>query len=339
MGYKNGIGWALHELAWLAYSRGEYAKALALCEESLTTHRESGNKRGLAYALRQWARMLLDSEGDQAMVPSLLAESLTLFKELDDKYGLANYLLLKGRLALQQGDAATARSLAEEGLVLFREIGQQDAASRSLFFLGKVAALQGDYTAARAFYKESLALLGKGDTDKVLIASSLKKLADVVAAQDEPAWAARLLGAAEALRESVGTPVWPVERAAYERSVATARIQLGEKAFAAAWAQGCTMTPEQALAAQEPVPLPTPTRAEPPPVPAAKPSVTYPDSLTAREVEVLRLLAQGLTNVQIADHLVISHRTVNSHLTSIYGKIQLSSRSAATRYAIEHHLI
>jgi LuxR family maltose regulon positive regulatory protein len=60
--------------------------------------------------------------------------------------------------------------------------------------------------------------------------------------------------------------------------------------------------------------------------------------LTAREVEVLRLLAAGLTDAQIAEQLVISPRTVNVHLTSIYRKIAVSSRAAATRYAIEHHL-
>ena len=73
-----------------------------------------------------------------------------------------------------------------------------------------------------------------------------------------------------------------------------------------------------------------------PPVPKAP---AYPDGLTAREVEVLRLVAQGLTNEQVAEQLVISSRTVNTHLTAIYRKIGVSSRSAATRYAIEHHLI
>jgi predicted ATPase/DNA-binding CsgD family transcriptional regulator len=72
--------------------------------------------------------------------------------------------------------------------------------------------------------------------------------------------------------------------------------------------------------------------------PLVQPSATYPGSLTAREVEVLQLLAQGLTNEQIAEQLVISPRTVNAHLTAIYSKIQVSSRSAATRYAIEHQL-
>ena len=99
------------------------------------------------------------------------------------------------------------------------------------------------------------------------------------------------------------------------------------------------MTPELALAAKGQVALPQPLPAAPSATPPAKPAATYPDGLTAREVEVLRLLAQGLTDTQIAEQLVISPRTVNNHLTSIYSKIQVSSRSAATRYAMEHQLV
>ncbi len=76
-----------------------------------------------------------------------------------------------------------------------------------------------------------------------------------------------------------------------------------------------------------------------PPTPTAKTAPIYPAGLTAREVEVLRLVAQGLTDAQVAEQLVISPRTVNFHLTSIYGKIGVSSRSAATRYALEHRLV
>lgn len=94
------------------------------------------------------------------------------------------------------------------------------------------------------------------------------------------------------------------------------------------------MTPEQALAAQRAATIPTPPLAEPSFTPPAKFSPTYSDSLTAHEVAVLRLLAQGLTNAQIDDHMVISPRTVDIHLTSICGKIQASSRSCATRYTI-----
>ncbi len=99
------------------------------------------------------------------------------------------------------------------------------------------------------------------------------------------------------------------------------------------------MTPGQALAAQGTAEMALTAPTGPPSTPPAKTSPTYPAGLTAREVEVLRLVAQGLTDTQVADQLVISRRTVNWHLTSIYSKLQVSSRSAATRYAIEQHLI
>ena len=92
------------------------------------------------------------------------------------------------------------------------------------------------------------------------------------------------------------------------------------------------MTPEQALAAEDQPLLLTP----PPP---ARSATAYPDGLTTREVEVLRLLAQGLTDAQIAERLVIGLVTVNSHVRSIYSKLGVTSRAAATRYALEHHLL
>ena len=96
------------------------------------------------------------------------------------------------------------------------------------------------------------------------------------------------------------------------------------------------MTPEQALAARGGSKT---ISAESPATPQAKSPPTYPAGLTAREVEVLRLVAQGFTNTQVAAQLVVSPRTVNFHLTSIYSKIGVSSRNAATRYAIEQHLV
>jgi DNA-binding NarL/FixJ family response regulator len=98
------------------------------------------------------------------------------------------------------------------------------------------------------------------------------------------------------------------------------------------------MTPEQALAAQAQAMLPTPLPTRPAAVPPLQPP-TPPAGLTAREVEVLRLLAQGWSDAQIAEHLVLSPRTVNRHTASLYSKLGVSSRAAATRYAIEHHLL
>jgi DNA-binding NarL/FixJ family response regulator len=63
-----------------------------------------------------------------------------------------------------------------------------------------------------------------------------------------------------------------------------------------------------------------------------------PDGLTRREIEVLHLLARGLSNTQISDELVLSTRTVARHITNIYGKISVQNRSEATAYAIRHDL-
>jgi DNA-binding NarL/FixJ family response regulator len=86
------------------------------------------------------------------------------------------------------------------------------------------------------------------------------------------------------------------------------------------------------------LPTSTPTPAPPPTVqPVA--TAAYPAGLTAREVEVLRLVAQGLTDAQVAVRLVISAHTVHAHLRAIYGKLEVSSRAAATRFAMDHHLV
>jgi DNA-binding NarL/FixJ family response regulator len=135
----------------------------------------------------------------------------------------------------------------------------------------------------------------------------------------------------------------PAERTAEERLVSTVRAQLGEQAFAQALAEGRTMTLEQALAAQGQPLLSGQPPAKPPSQPRPKASQglapTPPDGLTERELEVLCLVAQGLSDAQIAEALVISPRTVNAHLRSIYSKLGITSRHAATRYALEHHLV
>jgi DNA-binding CsgD family transcriptional regulator len=171
------------------------------------------------------------------------------------------------------------------------------------------------------------------------IALGLEELATVVAAQGEPVRAAWLMSTAQALREAIGVPLPSLSQALHEFTLASVRTQLGEQAFDAAWVAGRTMTPEQALEAQGAVTLPMTAPAGPSSLPHTRKASPYPNGLTAREVEVLRLVAQGLTNEQVAERLVISSRTVDTHLTSIYSKIAVSSRSAATRYTIEHHLV
>lgn len=172
--------------------------------------------------------------------------------------------------------------------------------------------------------------IAREDGDLYNTAFALEGLARLFAVQGQPAWAARLWGEAEMLRERMGISLLPVERNGYEQAVVAARARLGEKAFASTWAEGRATTAEQVLSTLGSVPMTAPSSAAPPSAHIAKASPAYPAGLSAREVEVLRL---------VADQLIISPRTVNYHLSSIYSKIRVSSRSAATRYAIEQHLL
>jgi DNA-binding CsgD family transcriptional regulator len=213
--------------------------------------------------------------------------------------------------------------------------------TRSRLLLAGLELLRGDYAAARLRYEEGLALaLDLRYTS--LIASGLKGLGCVAAAQGLFPWAALLWGAAEPLGESRNMPIPPQ---IYDRMVALVRSQLGEPVFEEVRAKGRAMTPAQALASSEAFPpqAPQPAKAAPGSAPTAPPPSSphpcSPAGLTAREVEVLRLLAQGLSDRQIAEQLVIARRTVNWYLTSIYSKLGVSSRAAATRYALEQHLV
>ncbi len=321
---------ALFILGLVSSSQGEYSKACALYEESVAIHRTLGNKRGIAHALSQLAQVLLVSQGDRARVSPLLEECFDLSREVGFKEGIAVYYCISGQVALSQGDLVTARSLAEKSVALYREIGHQHGTANALGVLGRVCVLEGDDATAQQLYEQSLAISCELQ-EKWVAAVFLVALGEVVAAQQKLAWAAQLWGAAEAIRDATGVPIPLLARAAYERSVSSARVHLGEKAFTAAWGQGRSMTPKQALGAQGQKPAPTPAATVTPPP-------TYPDGLTAREVEVLRLVAKGFTDAQVAEELVLSPRTVHAHLSSVYSKLGITSRSAATRYAIEHHL-
>ena len=184
---------------------------------------------------------------------------------------------------------------------------------------------RGDFDEARTSIEKSLTR-AREFNDNWLLRLRIGRNGGVVASQGDVTWAVHLWSMADSLREHCGIPQTPVERADYEPAVAAARIQLGEQAFANAWAEGRSMTLEQVLGAPGQAAVPTPPSAEQAATTTTKPPPRSPDSLSAREVEVLRLVAQGLTDAQVAEHLVISPRTVNFHLTSIYGKIGLSSR-------------
>jgi len=325
-------------LGRLASAQGDYPEAEAQFEQSLLLYRTLGYQGEIAWPLIYLARNLIT----QAAYPrahKLLEEGLALFSEAGNKWGLAHALGLLGQVTLEQGNVVAAKDLLTSSLQLNQEVGNQRSIAQSLFLLAGVVELQANHREAQALYEQSLSIATALE-HRGLIASCLEGLAAVVTAQERPAWAARLWGAAQAMRENMRQSrvlsLPQAMRVRVEQARAAACTQLGEKAFNQALAEGRKMSPEQALSAHLPIEIrQSPTS----PTPASRQTPAYPAGLTAREVDVLRLVAQGLTDAQVAEKLVVSPRTVTTHLTSIYNKLGVNSRAAATRFAVEHQLI
>jgi len=203
-----------------------------------------------------------------------------------------------------------AQQLAERGLALAREVGDRAGTSAALYILATVAHASEDHERARGLFEEGLELTAEVG-DRANVAYCLEGLAAVAASEGRVRRAARLWGTEEALLEEIEATAYPhaPDPSVQEARVGAARSQLNEAAWTAAWAEGRAMTPEEAIE----------YALEPPAMPEEETTPTdYPAGLSAREVEVLKLVARGRTNAQIAQELYISPRTVNAHMGSVY---------------------
>ena len=340
-GASRSLAFALFLLGRSAWVVGDFKAARAHAEEGLAVARAGGDQTIFASLLVLLGQVAFD-QGEDSRAWTLLEEGLTLHRGAGNTYGILYALFSLKRMHFAQGEVARARALNEEYLALSRAMGLRPAMADALSFQGCFALEEGKGEMAGKLFEEGLALLREVN-DSWFIAICLQEIGVVVAAQGRMAEAAWLWGAAEGLCAQLRASLPPAERAPMARSVAAARATLGEEAFTLAWAQGRTMTPEQAVArlsrtaftGRSPAQATKSARAARQRLPS--PSETL--DLTEREQEVLRLVAQGLTDAQVADALVISPRTVNAHLRSIYSKLGITSRHAATLFALEHNLL
>jgi predicted ATPase/class 3 adenylate cyclase len=231
-------------LAQVAIAQCDYTRAHALLEEDLAFFRARGEQYNAAYPLYYLARALFLARDDRAEAKALAEESLDLFRAVGNRRLVAYALSLKGQMLLVEREDERARSMLEESLAIFKAVGDRSCAAEALIALARLAAYRGENEAALACYTESWGLL-RAIGARELSATCLEGCGEVALAQGEPGWAARLWGTAATVRAAIVAPMPPIYRTDYTRAVTTAREQLGEEAFQAAWAEGRAIPLEQ----------------------------------------------------------------------------------------------
>ncbi|MEJ2599203.1 MAG: LuxR C-terminal-related transcriptional regulator [Anaerolineales bacterium] len=363
---------ALYGAGKLARFQGDFARARMLCEQSLEIYRTLADPTGVLKTLAQLCR-ITRFQADQKAVDTFMAEAASMIESLPDdvvkgeaytdlaltmldfsalkfqpeatrylaeserihralnnRSGLALASLHRGIRASFEGDFTLAVSRFEEAERLGMELGDVRLLSRMAGGWAMIEIYVGDFASARQRIETSIQQYDSmGDLQ---LGSNIEWLAVVLHKQGLDVWSARVLGLAETIPQFF--PSVNAILAAYTELFrmgdvrAELRAELGDEAFAREIEVGHHLRLDDLKRIPHP---PAPTQ------PA--PDSASGEALTGREIEVLRLLAKDLSNPQIAEKLVISRRTVDAHLRSIYGKLGVKSRDAAIRVAGEKQWI
>jgi predicted ATPase/DNA-binding CsgD family transcriptional regulator len=363
---------ALYGAGTLARFQGDFGRARILCKASLTLYRGLADDNGVLMALVELGR-ISNFQGDQPSTEAVLAEAASLLESMPDNAakanaysemailmvspdpiqyppqaaqylaesvrinralnnpaGLALALARQGSMGLFEEDSTLMQSSLDEAERLALELGDERILSRLAGIRLLRHIQEDDFTGARRRLEDTFQQsVNRGDHQAP---SWLHILALVLHGQGLDIWSARVFGMAESFS---GTPEARAFIAALEEHFhvgdirAEVRARLGEAAFAREIAAGKRLTLDDLRTIPQPPGTASGQRA----------SSGSGESLTAREIEVLHLLAQDLSNPQIAERLVVSRRTVDAHLRSIYDKLGVKSRDAAIRVARERGMI
>jgi tetratricopeptide (TPR) repeat protein len=277
---------ALNAIAILSYSQGQNVEIYTAAKEAVALWRQIGEKRYLAIALGYLAiSNVFLGNGAEALTAK--DEALMFARESNDKFFLAVTLSVTVQVAaVIQGDFKIARAYSEKAIAIMRENGNHWFVGIALFGLGMMEIQQGNFDEARSKFKSAQSyLLEMGDKHRINMISSelahieryeghyqqarvlyaetlrewqrighraavthqLESIAFIAKALEQTDRSARLLGAAESLREKIGTDMTPQEREEYEKEVADLKANIDEKLFASLWADGRSMTMEEAI--------------------------------------------------------------------------------------------
>jgi ATP/maltotriose-dependent transcriptional regulator MalT len=346
-GDKQSAAYAILGLGVSAGYGGDSATQRARCAESAVLFHETGDRWGQAWALTFHADAA-GQQGDLIAAPTLYEQAISMRRTTGDAQGIGYALRNLGSLLHSQGELRRARALYDESLELERAAGAKPNIAFALNSRGLVECDEGNLAAAAARLIEALTV-AQATASRSTIAMTLETCAVLAAVRDQPIEALRLMGAIDTLRNVAGRSGTPGRHARIEHHLIASYRALG-KAADGPLGQGRMLSAEQAIAfalaltngdaIDERLARMWQATIEPSAVPAS--TLAMParkaGGLTEREVQVLRLVADGKKNRDIATELVLSENTVARHLANIFNKLGLSSRAAATTFALREGL-
>jgi predicted ATPase/DNA-binding CsgD family transcriptional regulator len=327
---------ALHTAASLAMPHGDLERASMLAEESLTLARTHGDPVRAARALNILA-VAPEFSGDFDRAAELYAEGLALLDDRDADPEAASFrALMTCNLAdahLWRGDPQTAARLAAETLPWWQTVAHSWGMAGALQTLAGAASAMGNQQRAAQLYDEVLSLrLSLEDWSGV--AGAIGGIAGVAAGKGQPTAAVRLLGAASALRDALGVRYGPH----YVRGaqvLADLQLSVDTPVFTPAWEAGRSLSADEAVVAARQVIID-----------ALTPNTTGTTNtsrslagLTPRELDVLRLLAEGRSDREIGEALFIGTRTVQTHVANLFAKLGVNARAEAAAVAVRRGIV
>jgi len=330
---------ALVHAGWVAYWQSDYERSRRLAEQGLAVARELGAEMeiGIAVTLLGVAFHMADEDFEAAR--RCYAEAYDIRSRLNDERGVASSLNNLALIEYDVGNYETAESLMEDALARVGLLGDQRDWANGLDSLGRIVLERGKYAEARQYHSECLALAQELG-DRVDTADALDGLARVAVAEGAPERALTIAGAAHTLRDRIGYETPKPWRHRLQKSIDTARAQLTPQAAGAAWDTGSRLSEQQAVhvALHQELPLTTPSPSQ-----STIPSTTGGGQggglLTPRELEIATLIADGLSNKQMAHRLKISERTADAHLEHIRTKLDVHSRAQIAAWFTQNGLL
>jgi non-specific serine/threonine protein kinase len=341
--WQEGKGWLERALA-LGGDLAPAARATALMKLTILT-RDLGEPPDPAWAAEaaQLRRALEDDRGlgralllgstlvspdDIELKLAMLAESESYSLRAQSAGGLGWVQFERAVLRRMANDLAGAHALMLEAIALFHEDHVSFNMSRSLIELADLEAEQGNLERAAVHYIEMLELWNE-TRSKELLVKAVSRIAGLVHRRGQPECAVELLSSLDALGQTARLAAAPRDLLRAEGQLNELRTRLHHQCFAAAWDRGRSSTVEELISRS--IELLDSLR-------RIAPTVVAVDvgPLTAREIDVIRLLAAGKSNREIASELSIGESTAISHVRSILSKLDLSSRTAAATWAVRH---